>query len=124
VIEASIVPLADDDPRRDRQGRTVVAQVRGVLARRGDHPVAADRDAQAASRRRPGGANESGCGGSDERWVTKQRLAEHLEVTTRWIEYRQRLGLPYLRMGGMNRYRVSEVEAWLRDHDADRGEGH
>jgi hypothetical protein len=28
----------------------------------------------------------------------------------------QRVGLPYLRMGGLNRYRVSEVEAWLREH--------
>lgn len=56
--------------------------------------------------------------------VTKQQLADHMGVTPRWIEYQQRLGLPYLRMGGMNRYRVSEVEAWLRDRHAaaDRGE--
>jgi hypothetical protein len=25
-------------------------------------------------------------------------------------------GLPYLRMGGLNRYLVSEVEAWIREH--------
>lgn len=50
-----------------------------------------------------------------EPWVTKRRLAKHLEVTTRWIEMQQRLGLPHLHMGGMNRYRISEVEAWLRE---------
>jgi hypothetical protein len=53
-----------------------------------------------------------------ERWVTKQQLADHLQVTSRWIESQQPLGLPFLRMGGMNRYIVSEVEAWLREQYA------
>jgi hypothetical protein len=30
----------------------------------------------------------------------------------------QHHGLPYLRMGGMNRYILSEVEAWLRERYA------
>ncbi|HEY4810406.1 MAG TPA: helix-turn-helix domain-containing protein [Solirubrobacteraceae bacterium] len=51
-----------------------------------------------------------------EPWLTKPQLAEHLAVSDRWIEMQQRVGLPYLRMGGLNRYRVSEVEAWLREH--------
>jgi hypothetical protein len=51
----------------------------------------------------------------DERWVTKQQLADHLQVTRRWIEQQQHLGLPRLRMTGMNRYRISEVEQWLRE---------
>jgi hypothetical protein len=50
-----------------------------------------------------------------EHWVTKQQLADHLQVTRRWIELQQHHGLPYMRMGGMNRYIVSEVEAWLRE---------
>lgn len=50
-----------------------------------------------------------------ERWVTKRQLARHLQVTPRWIEMQQRLGLPRLDTGGLTRYRVSEVEAWLRD---------
>lgn len=53
-----------------------------------------------------------------EHWVTKQQLADHLQVTRRWIELQQHHGLPYLRMGGMNRYIVSEVEAWLRERYA------
>jgi hypothetical protein len=36
-------------------------------------------------------------------------------MTTRWIEYQQLLGLPVLRLGAANRYKVSEVEAWLRE---------
>ena len=51
-----------------------------------------------------------------ERWITKRELAEHLRVTPRFIELQQRLGLPVLRMGALNRYRVSEVEAWLRGY--------
>lgn len=50
-----------------------------------------------------------------EPWVTKQQLAEHLSVTRRWIELQQQFGLPRLSRGGMNRYRISEVEAWLRE---------
>jgi hypothetical protein len=51
---------------------------------------------------------------TNERWITKPQLAEHLLVTTRWIELQQHVGLPCLRMGGLVRYRISEVEAWLR----------
>ncbi len=46
---------------------------------------------------------------SPEPWITKQRLAEHLSVTTRWIELQQRRGLPHIHTPGMNRYRISEV---------------
>jgi hypothetical protein len=51
-----------------------------------------------------------------ERWVTKQQLAIHLSVTPRWIVQQQALGLPHMHMRGINRYIVSEVEAWLREH--------
>lgn len=47
-----------------------------------------------------------------EPWATKQQIADHLSVTCRWIESQQQLGLPY---GGMNRYRISEVEIWLQE---------
>lgn len=51
---------------------------------------------------------------SPEPWITKQHLAEHLSVTTRWIEMQQQRGLPHIHTPGLNRYRISEVEAWLR----------
>jgi hypothetical protein len=50
-----------------------------------------------------------------EKWVTKQELAIHLSVTPRWIVAQQALGLPHMHMRGINRYVVSEVEAWLRE---------
>jgi hypothetical protein len=56
-----------------------------------------------------------------EPWIIKQQLADHLLVTRRWIEFQQHFGLPYLRMGCMNRYRVSEVEDWLRERYPVRG---
>lgn len=50
-----------------------------------------------------------------EPWLTKREIADHLRVTPRWIELQQHLGLPVLRLGSVNRYRISEVEAWLRE---------
>lgn len=50
-----------------------------------------------------------------ERWLTKRELAEYLRVTPRFIELQQHLGLPVLRIGAVNRYRISEVEAWVRE---------
>jgi phage terminase Nu1 subunit (DNA packaging protein) len=58
-----------------------------------------------------------------EPWITKQQLADHLAVTRRWIELQQHRGLPHTRMGGINRYRISEVEAWLREHYNSPAEG-
>ena len=46
-----------------------------------------------------------------EPWLTKRELARWLRCSTRTIE---RLRLPALRVGGQNRYRLSEVEAHLR----------
>jgi len=52
---------------------------------------------------------------AQEPWVTKQQIASHLHVTTRWIESQQRLGLPHMHMLGINRYCITEVEDWLRE---------
>jgi hypothetical protein len=51
-----------------------------------------------------------------ERWITKHELAEHPSVSHRWIELQHPRGLPHLSTTGMSRYRISEVEAWLRKH--------
>jgi len=59
-----------------------------------------------------------------EPWLTKRHLADYLAVSGRWIElHQQRRGLPYLRMGGINRYRISQVEAWLREHHGSPAKG-
>ncbi len=46
-----------------------------------------------------------------EPWLTKRELALELRCSIRTIE---RLHLPAMRVGGQNRYRLSEVEAFLR----------
>jgi len=45
-----------------------------------------------------------------ESWLTKRELALKLRCSPRTIE---RLHLPAMRVGGQNRYRLSEVEAYL-----------
>ena len=45
-----------------------------------------------------------------EPWLTKRELALELRCSTRTIE---RLRMPAMRVGGQNRYRLSEVEAYL-----------
>jgi hypothetical protein len=64
---------------------------------------------------RDGGASSRtpGAGPGGEPWVTKRQLADHLQVTPRWIELQHPHGLPRLRRGGIVRYRISDVEAWL-----------
>jgi hypothetical protein len=47
-----------------------------------------------------------------EPWLTKRELASELKVSVRTIE---RLKPPCTRVGGQNRYRMSEVEAALSD---------
>lgn len=44
-----------------------------------------------------------------EPWLTKRELAARLRCSVRTIE---RLHLPAMRVGGQNRYRLSEVEAY------------
>ena len=68
-----------------------------------------------------GGAYMTAAVEEREKWVTKQQLAVHLSVTPRWIVSQQALGLPHIHMRGMNRYIVSEVEAWLREHYGEPG---
>lgn len=52
-------------------------------------------------------------GGVSEPWLTKRELARNLRVSVRTIE---RLRLPCTRVGGQNRYRMSEVELALHGH--------
>lgn len=45
-----------------------------------------------------------------EPWLTKAELALRLKVSTRTIERR---GIPFLPVGGQNRYLLSQAEAFL-----------
>jgi excisionase family DNA binding protein len=51
-----------------------------------------------------------------EKWVTLEDIAEHLSVSTdtvrAWIKNGK---LPYYRAGKRYKFKISEVDAWLRD---------
>lgn len=49
-----------------------------------------------------------------EAWLSKQQIAQHLGFSTRWVEYRVTEGMPCMVMGGVLRFRVTEVHAWLQ----------
>jgi hypothetical protein len=51
---------------------------------------------------------------SREPWLTKRELARELRCSVRTIE---RLHPPAMRVGGQNRYRLSEVEAFFHGED-------
>lgn len=50
-----------------------------------------------------------------EPWLTKREIAEHLSVSVRTFE-RKTHGLEPMEIFGMPRYRLSEVESWLKEH--------
>lgn len=52
----------------------------------------------------------------NEPWMTKRELARELKCSARKVE---RLRLPCMRVGGQNRYRLSEVELFLRSPGAE-----
>lgn len=49
-----------------------------------------------------------------ESWLTKAELARKLRVSTRTVE---RLRLPHMRVGGQNRYLLSECRAAMTETD-------
>ena len=52
-----------------------------------------------------------------EPWLSKAQVAAHLGASMRTVNRWQHEGLPFRRIGGVNRYRVSEVEAWVTDQN-------
>jgi hypothetical protein len=52
---------------------------------------------------------------ASEPWLTKTQLAERLQVSPRWIDYRRAEGMPCEKWAGIVRFRLSEVESWLRE---------
>ena len=58
-------------------------------------------------------------GGPEERWVDIDGVADHLGVTTdslyRWVKKR---GFPVHRVGRLFRFKLSEVDAWVKSGQA------
>jgi predicted DNA-binding transcriptional regulator AlpA len=57
---------------------------------------------------------------ASEPWLTKEQLAHRLAVSRRWIDYRRAEGMPCHKWGGIVRFRVTEVEAWLNERSSPR----
>lgn len=53
-----------------------------------------------------------------EPWVTKQQLAAYLGYTPRWVDYKIHDGLPWEPSGKRKRFRITDVEHWLRTEAA------
>ena len=49
-----------------------------------------------------------------ERWLTTREIAQYLGFSTKWVLRQVRLGMPVAIMGARYRFKITEVEAWLR----------
>jgi excisionase family DNA binding protein len=60
-----------------------------------------------------------------EHFLTAHQLAEKLQVSADWIyDQASSGGMPSYRIGTIRRFRVSEIEDWLRQHREPRSLGH
>ncbi len=48
-------------------------------------------------------------------WLDLDRLAVELGVGVRWLKARKAEGMPHRKIAGKLRFRVRDVEPWLRD---------
>lgn len=55
-----------------------------------------------------------------EPYLTKRQIGEHYGFGVRWVERRVGEGMPSHFMGGQRRFRLSEVEPWIRGRYADQ----
>ena len=49
-----------------------------------------------------------------EPWLTKREIARHYHFTVRWVEGMLAEGMPSRIIGNQRRFRLSEVDPWLR----------
>jgi excisionase family DNA binding protein len=48
-----------------------------------------------------------------EPWVGCGQVASHLDVSVKTVRRLKEAGLPYSKVGGQLRFRLSEVDAWI-----------
>lgn len=48
-----------------------------------------------------------------EPWIDRRGLADYLGCSVRWLEDRQKDGIPHAILAGRIKYKVSRVEPWL-----------
>ncbi len=50
-------------------------------------------------------------------WYDKEGLAKHFACSVSWVEKRTQEGMPCARIAGRLKFKLTEVEPWLEDHD-------
>jgi hypothetical protein len=50
-----------------------------------------------------------------ESYRDKAGIAAHYAMSTRWVEHRMQNGMPHSHVDGRARFRLSEVERWMRE---------
>ena len=53
-----------------------------------------------------------------EKWVDIHELVEHFGLSKAKLEQLHSEGLPVLRIGKVRRYKITEVEAWLKERSS------
>lgn len=54
-----------------------------------------------------------------ERWVNSKAVGEHLGKSAQWVRaYGLRRGIPHSYLGRQLRFRLSEVDQWLKEQEA------
>jgi len=66
--------------------------------------------------------SQSGTGGATEPWASVEEVTAHLGIVRdtvyRWIETK---GMPAHRIGRLWKFKLSEVNAWVRSGGAEKG---
>lgn len=56
-----------------------------------------------------------------EPFLSRRQLAEHLDMSERWIDYRRQDGMPSYQFGTRRRFRLSEVLPWISEWQRQHG---
>lgn len=57
----------------------------------------------------------------DEKYVTPKELCSHFAFSDWFMRKCLKLGMPYLKVGRDYRFRISEVENWLKEQEKRNG---
>jgi excisionase family DNA binding protein len=63
---------------------------------------------------------------ANEPWIDSKQASEHLGSSADWLVANiQKLQIPHSRLNRQYRFRLSELDEWVRNHFvSDRGEAH
>lgn len=59
---------------------------------------------------------------SIEPFLSRRQLAEHLDMSERWVDYRRHDGMPSYQFGNRRKFKLSEVLPWLQHWQEEHGD--